>query len=326
MVQPGDEGLEGGGVGHLGRAVGERGEVGVIAARIAAAACDDHLGACRGERTGHAEPDAGAAARHEHPGPREVEARRSHPAHPSRRRSRPASLAGAGPGLASRDARARPRYAALRHALPSLRVGSGRATAGALRERRRPAARREAPAADRRVRLHRRGRRGRAHARRERPCLRPAGLPAEDPARRRTHDHRDDDPRTPGDHASRPRTDRLRPDRALAGRARGGPRGGTRRHSLQPVDARHPLDRRGRGRLQRTEVVPGLRLEGSRARQADGGAFGRRRLRGAAADGRHGGPRTSRARRAQTASRFRRSSGPTRSSTASSTPAGPSTS
>ncbi len=94
-----------------------------------------------------------------------------------------------------------------------------------------------------------------------------------------------------------PLPDGIHPHRQLAGRAGGGARRPARRHPVLAVDGVDTVDRGGRGRLRRSQVVPGLHLARPGTRPRARRALGGGRVRGAVADRRHRRARATRARR-----------------------------
>ena len=182
----------------------------------------------------------------------------------------------------------------------------------------------QAAVAARRVRLHRRRGRGRAHAaqqlatRSRRIEFRPRVLrvvggdrPVDDAARAAAA--------VPAGAGA----DRVHPHRRPAGRAGRGPGRRAGRPAVHAVDAGHPLDRGGRRGQRRaasgSRSTCGATAGSSRRWSTGAAACG---LRGARADRRHGRARAARARRAARASSCRRRSGWARCSTVPCTPAG----
>ena len=167
------------------------------------------------------------------------------------------------------------RNASLGAPVPPLRARSGRTAAGAGGQHRRPARDCEAPPAARRVRLHRRRCRGRAHVGAQHRRLPRPRVPTARAARRLRHRSLGDGAREEAPHPAHPRADGLRADGRPRGRTRGRALGRARRASVHALDAEYALDRRGRERCRPRRafqsgkapgrpapLVPGLRLEG----------------------------------------------------------------
>ena len=189
------------------------------------------------------------------------------------------------------------RHAALGPALPPDRAGRRDPPPGPGGVGRRPAPDRQAAVAARRVRLHRRRRRGRADAAQQLRRVRPHRVPAPGAAVGGGDRPVDDAARAAAAVPARAGADRLHAHRRSAGRAGRGPGRRAGRPAVHAVDAGHPLDRGGRRGQRRPEVVPGLRLARPRDRQGDGRPLPGVRVRGARADRRHGRARAAGARR-----------------------------
>ena len=166
--------------------------------------------------------------------------------------------------------------------LQTVRLGRGHATD------------REASTPTRGVRLHRWRRRGRAHARTQRRRVLSVPVRAASTAGRQRSRHVDRPVRAPAVDAADHRADRVHPDRGLARRVGGCPGCGTSGDSVLAVDDGNPIDRRGRGRQRRRQVVPDLHLARSAARGGTGGSSEGRRLHDGLDHGRHRGARTAR--------------------------------
>ena len=195
---------------------------------------------------------------------------------------------------------------------------------GARRRHLRPPQDRATAPAAWRLRLHGRWRRRRDHPHREHRRLPPDRVPAARAARRQCRRPLHHAPRSPAADPARPRAHRVsraasiptassRPRRAR----------GARPPPVHALDAEHLLHRGGRGRRQRTTLVPGVRV--ARPRHGQGDDRARRPRRATRRSCSPSTPRCSAAASATcgTASRCRPSSGSTRSSTGRSIPDGP---